>query len=435
MSIHIDQDEGYWDDPASDGADDSGYALKRRSLISKALFLVIPMLMIATTQAGNISLSGGRVEFGQGVVSLKSCTQASDIKTKQSSTFTASGFALKTITLSNIPVSCYGYNLIVSVLKPGVAGSSELANLFAAVKKLYIYDRNGTFYTSQSDASYVSLTSSHDDPSNTDSVVITFLSPSLLVSDFGTLGVESGENTLTNLPCGLGGDCTLGATGPLGGTVAVYFTSPFRAPGSPCNEKCYGLEIMTTDKNHQDVWSKIGTSATSGQVNATYHGIGAGYLNTKLAFTSAGGANNGTGTGGAISYCWNRNTTSPNDRWYLPSVMEYAYIFKQAKDYPSIFNYVVTGFPAVTNYYTSEEATGFNAGYASIFNADGPPTGITYAGFPQSGSIGADRAISVAPQTASGAAVDGSFVDYAKLMAFDHSKTAGYAIICMHAFG
>jgi len=435
MRIYVDREDQYWDDPASDGADDSGYALKRRSLISKALFLVIPMLMIATTQAGNISLSGGRVEFGQGVVSLKSCTQASDIKTKQSSTFTASGFALKTITLSNIPVSCYGYNLIVSVLKPGVAGSSELANLFAAVKKLYIYDRNGTFYTSQSDAAHVSLSSSHDDPSNTDSVVITFLSPSLLVSDFGTLGVESGENTLTNLPCGLGGDCTLGATGPFGGTVAVYFTSPFRAPGSPCNEKCYGLEIMTTDKNHQEVWSKDGNNvATNGQVNATYHGIGAGYMNTKLAFAAAGGANNSTSTNGAISYCWNRNTTSPNDRWYLPSVMEYAYIFKQAKDYPALFNYVTTGFPAVTNYYTSEEATGFTgAGYQSIFNADGPPPGITFAGFPQ--SPGPTRALSVAPQTAGGAPVSNSYSDYAKIMSFDHPKTSGYAIICMHAFG
>lgn len=433
MRIYLDQEEQYWDDPISDGADTPGYRRKRRSLISKALTLIIPMLVIATTQAGNISLSGGRVEFGQGVVSLKSCTQTSDIKTKQSSTYTASGFALKTITLSNIPVSCYGFNLIVSVLKPGPDGSSELATLFTGVKKLYIYDRNGTFYTSQSDAAYVSLTSSHDDPSNTDSVVITFLSPSLLVSDFGTLGVESGENILTNLPCGLGGDCTVGATGPFGGTVAVYFTSPFSAPGSACNLKCYGLEIMTTDKNYIDVWSKIGTTATSGQVNATNHGIGAGYLNTKLAFTSAGGANNGTGTGGAISYCWNRNTTSPNDRWYLPSVMEYAYIFKQAKDFPALFNSATSGFPAVTDYYTSEEATGFNTGYQSIFNADGPPNGITYQGYPISNSP--QRVISVAPRTAGGAAVNGSFADYAQLMAFDHRKDAGYAIICMHAFG
>jgi len=435
MTIYIDRDDQYWDDPISDGSDAPRNAGKRRSLISKALFLFIPMLLIATTQAGNISLSGGRVEFGQGVLTLKSCTQTSDIKVKQTSAYTTSGFALKTITLSNIPVSCYGYNLIVSVLKPGANGSSELATLFSGVKKLYIYDRNGTFYTSQSDASYVSLTSTHDDPTNTDSVVISFNSPALLVSDFGTLGVESGENILTNLPCGLGGDCALGATGPLGGTVAVYFTSPFSALGSVCNDKCYGLEIMTTDKNYQDVWSKNGSNvATSGQVNATYHGIGAGYMNTKLAFAAAGGANNSTTTNGAVSYCWNRSTASPNDRWYLPSVMEYAYIFKQARDYPSLFNSVVTGFPAVTNYYSSEEATGFtNAGYLSTFNADGPPAGISFVGSQQSPS--SSRALSVAPQTAAGASVSTSYSDYGRIMAFDHPKTSGYAIICMHAFG
>jgi len=430
-------EDQYWDDPAEVIIEEVPTGKQRRQRgLKKSLFFLVPVLLLATTQSGAITLSNGKVEFGLGVLGLKSCTQSSNIQVTQKSTYTISGFALKTITMSNIPISCYGYDLIISVLKPGANGSTDLASLFSTVKKLYIYDRNGTFYTSVSDSSYVSLTSTHDGMTNTDAVTITFTSPSLLVSDFGTLGVESSQNILTSLPCGSGGDCTVGAVGPGGGVVVVYFNTPFTASGSPCNTNCYGLEIKGADNNKSDIWAKTsGNVNANGDVSAVYHGIGAGYLNTKLAITSPNGSNNSSAAYGAVAACWNKTTASPNDRWYLPSVMEYAYLFKQVRE-SSAFRNAATGFPAVTNYYSSEEAQpSFTiASYNTFFSNDGPPAGVTLAG-QVVGTPGPTYALAIAPMNASSSYTNSTFSDFSQMYIFNHPKNNGYAYICMHAFG
>jgi hypothetical protein len=73
-----------------------------------------------------------------------------------------------------------------------------------------------------------------------------------------------------------------------------------------------------------------------------------------------------------VAACWNKTTTSATDRWYLPNVMEYAYIFKAVKESAALRT-AASGWPAVTNYYSSEEVTSsYSAsGYVTTFNNGG----------------------------------------------------------------
>lgn len=414
-----------------------------KAKINKALMLFVLLgttsLFVGNTLAANINLGGQSFEFGQGVTGLKACSNSNSLTIKQGAEYTTSGFKLKTVELSGIPASCHGYNLILSVLTPGADGSSTLGTLFSRIKKLILLDRYGTFYSSASDGNFVTLTSTYDSATVTDSVLITFKTPTLLISDIGTLGIESSDNVLTSLSCGVGGDCAVGETGPLGGKVVAFFQTPFQAPGSACNLKCLGLELSPSDGNRSDQWTDdSGNNATSGTTLATNSGLGAGYPNTKLAFEAAGGSNKSAASYGAVAYCWNKSTASATDRWYLPSVMEYAYIFNQVKQ-NAAFRTAAPGFPAVTNYYSSEEvSSSYNiTSYRTAFNAGNPPLGIALENYTTGVTPASTQALAVAPArqvSPSFLAVSANFADFAGMRVFQHPKASGYAYICLHAF-
>jgi hypothetical protein len=398
------------------------------------VFLMTSTIFLGTTLAANISLSGGRVEFGQGVAGLKACSASNQVGIKTRAEYTLGGYKLKSVELSNIPTSCYDYNIILSILQPGAAGSTTLATLFSTVKKLVILDRSGTFYTSQADSSYVTLTSTNNPGTNTDTVLISFNTPEVLTADIGSIGIESSENTLTDLACGAGGDCAIGGIGPGGGAVILYQDTTFEAPGSPCNLACRGLEIdQTINSVVLDVWTKnSGGGITTGSVGQGATGIGGGYANTKRAMTSANGSLGNTNRTGAIAYCWNKSTTSATDRWYLPNVMEYAYIFKQVSE-NAAFRSAFNGVPPSTDYYTSEEAySGWDTAYPTIWNNGNPPPGISLLRYSGGGTT--DRALSVEAATATDAMVPQNFAGYAKLKVWAHPKNAGYAVMCLRAF-
>ena len=436
---HEEESEFFSDDPID-------YEKPKRRVIPESLnkglmffvFLVTSSVFVGNTLAANVVINNGRIEFGQGVAKYKACSGSNSLVVKQGAQFTGGTFKLKSIEISNIPVECYGLNLIVSILKPGADGTGELATLFGSVTRLVILDRSGTFYTSQSDASYVTLTSTNNSGNSTDTVFISFDTPTVLMTDVGTLGVESSANTLTSLPCGAGGDCAAGETGPGGGKVVYYSETPFPVPGSPCDLTCYGIEIDATQINVSDQYSKnSGNGNVNGATGATRSGMGAGYYNTKTAWESANGSNRSTARFGAIASCWNKTTTSATDRWYLPSVMEYAYLFKRVKDANAAFRTSAPGWPAATNYYSSEEATAsFSvSGYTSIFNADGP-----YAGFQLEvvKPFGSDttQALAVAPssQISPFTYPNATFSNYVGMRVFNHPKNNGYAYICIHSF-
>ena len=425
----------YFSDDPVDYREPKRDGVRRSPKKGLALFvlLITSSLFVGNTLSANIAINGGRLEFGQGVARYKACSD--NLVVKQNAQFSQSGFKLKSIEISNIPVACYGLNLIISILKPGVEGTGELATLFGSVTRLRVYDRSGTFYTSQADSSYVTLTSTNNPATSTDTVLITFNTASVLVTDIGTLGVESSANTLTSLPCGAGGDCAVGAVGPGGGAVILYQEAAFTAAGSPCDLDCHGIEMDTTNgaTNYIDTWAENASGVSQvGSVGQGATGFGAGYANTKRAMTSANASLGNTTRNGAIAYCWNKTTSSATDRWYLPSVMEYAHIFKKVSD-SAAFRTAWTDFPAATDYYSSEEAwSGWDSGYQAIWNAGGPPAGVALAITAGNGTT--DRALSVEPALASGAMVNSTYANYAKLKIWAHPKNAGYAVLCLRAF-
>jgi hypothetical protein len=147
---------------------------------------------------------------------------------------------------------------------------------------------------------------------------------------------------------------------------------------------------------------------------------------------SVNGSNNSTQRTGAMGYCWNKTTASATDRWYLPSLMEYAYIFKQISQ-SAAFRAKAPGFPAATNYYTSEEAwTNWFSEYPAFYTNGNPPSGVTL--MPQNVSPSSARALSVQPQKADGTMTDNTYAGFAKLQVFDHAKSSGYAVMCLRAF-
>jgi hypothetical protein len=267
-------------------------------------------------------------------------------------------------------------------------------------------------------------------------VLISFNTATVLMDDIGTLGVESSANVLTSLPCGAGGDCSVGGVGPGGGAVILYTGAPFTAAGSPCDLACRGIEMDTaTSSFYSDQWTKTtGGANVNGSVGQGATGLGAGYANTKRAMLSANGSLNNTARTGAMAYCWNKTTSSATDRWYLPSVMEYAYIFKQISDNAS-FRSTYNGKYPSTDYYSSEEAwTNWDLSYQSIWDAGSPPSGVSLLMSGGSPSPITQYALAVEPATAAGAMVDQNYTGYAKLKMWAHPKNNGYAVICLRAF-
>jgi hypothetical protein len=182
-----------------------------------------------------------------------------------------------------------------------------------------------------------------------------------------------------------------------------------------------------------DQWTKNSSGGlVNGSVGQGVTAFGGGYENTKRAMTSANGSLGNTTRNGAMAYCWNKSTSSANDRWYLPNVMEYAYIFKQVSQ-TSSFRSSFPGVPPATNYYTSEEAwNGWDSAYQNIWNSGNPPPGVSLVIYPTSGST--QNALSVQPMNSSNVLANQNYSDYARMSVFSHGKNSGYAVMCLRAF-
>jgi len=133
----------YHDDPIEE--------ISKKSLQSKFLstgvVIVCSIFFLQSTLAGNISLNSGRgIEFGQGVSQAVACSGNTNLTLTPRSSFTNGSpgtHYLQSVTVSNIPTSCYGDDFIINAFND--SSSTPLALFNSTSTDAVVYNNNGTF--------------------------------------------------------------------------------------------------------------------------------------------------------------------------------------------------------------------------------------------------------------------------------------------------
>lgn len=178
------------------------------------------------------------------------------------------------------------------------------------------------------------------------------------------------------LSCASGGACTVGDTGPGGGTVFYVSSSTFDCgPDLSQPESCNFLEAAGSewvDTASNFVWSPNATdvAALTNTATATdaYNAIGSGLAATNLIVAAYGA---GTNYAAGVARAFTNTSGTPKSDWYLPTTLESLQLCKYANSLPQGADtdpctpgtYRAGFSPANQNavYWTSSE---FNAGEA-----------------------------------------------------------------------
>jgi len=259
----IDKSFDYYDDPIEETP-----APRRKvpGILASILILLAGSLFLNTTLAGNIRInSGSAVEFGQTMAATTACSGANILTIKPISDFAnssgAGDFLLKALTVSGIPIGCYGEDFAISVFD---SSTSTALPIFASTKTVArIWDDAGTFKLGTGSASGLSVTS------NSGAFTVTFTTPLALSTNIAKLTIQSA--THVDLNCALDLICATGDTGPGGGTVFYVNATGFNcgpnftATGSPTGDLCHYLEYAppTWSGSTADPRGPLTTSASS----------------------------------------------------------------------------------------------------------------------------------------------------------------------------
>ena len=361
------------DDPNDPGPNK---AKRKFSSILALLTLVFSgVYFLQTTLAANISINSGPIEFGQGIVQTPACSGNNNLTLTPNSSFAnASGggaYYLSSITVSNIPNSCYGADFIITAY--GSSGNSPLATFNTNSTSAVVYDNSGTFEAGVGGAG---LTVS----GNSGSFTTTFTSPVALATAIYKLTLESVPHTASSY--------NVGDLGPGGGRIfykdlAGFNCGPtFSSTGSPSGGKCTYLEVAP------DTWTSpsdattvlLGNRNDAAQISGVRldasvvfdpSDVGLGYKNS-LAFQADSRAIPNTG----IRFVRDYNGGALSD-WYVPDSTELNILVYWSKGLSPVLNARSTSSAAITNgnfntgyYYYSSSQTGsapFGA-YIQSFN-------------------------------------------------------------------
>ena len=311
--------------------DDPVEQISKKSLRSKffstGVVIVGSIFFLQSTLAGNISLNSNRgIEFGQSVSQAVACSGSTDLTlTPRSSFANGSGASgahyLNSITLSNIPNSCYGVDFTIQAF--GNSSSTPLALFNSNSTNAVVYDNNGAFSPGVG-SSGMAVTS------GTGTFTVTFNTPVAQSSTVFKLTIQSGLNT----------PFKVGDRGPGGGFI--YYVSDagfncgatFTNTGSPTGGKCKYLEVAPSDwqaSEYTHPWA-TGTKTSGNAIQnissiaddaSEYNnalGVGLGFKNS-IAIVSQNGLynimTNDYAAGAARAYAGG----SQND-WYLPTTAE-----------------------------------------------------------------------------------------------------------------
>jgi hypothetical protein len=332
----------YHDDPI----EEKSFGKSKGNFLTSAVVIIAATFFFQSTLAGNISINSSTgVEFGQGVSVTAACSGSTDLTMTPKTTFVngSSGGGdhyFSSITLSGIPAECNGADFIFSGYDSATATSLPIFGTTKTVAR--IWNNDGTF---QGGSGYSGSTIS----SGSGQFTVTFTTPIALAKNIAKITVQSSSHTALN--CVLDGVCSVGDSGPGGGTVYFVSVSAFTAPGSICDTNCHYLEVAKKKwdgTNNADSVS-MQLSSTSAVLPAqdqgtsfgaqvgTYRGateknnwfIGQGFINTKLIAELTGQTTTNSVASRARAFA-PVGYTSTVGQWFIPSFNELNELCKYA---------------------------------------------------------------------------------------------------------
>jgi len=311
----------YHDDPTQE-------VTYSRSFLPGLLVLIVLItgggIFVKSTLAANINLSSGSaIEFGQSVSQAVACSGSENITVTPRSSFVnaANGsgtYYLSSITVGNIPTSCYGDDFTINAYNN--SSSTPLALFNSTSTSPVVHNNNGVFELGVGTLIGASISS------GSGTYTITFTNAVALSSSVFKLTIQSSVHTLL---CSEGGECAVGDIGPGGGAVFYKANSSFSC-GPTRSSLCEYLEAAPSGWNGGSepgrTWAQnTPVSYQSTTVNnagspqtATATEIGWGYRNTR-AIILQGNTNTSTSAAAlADSYTVTVRGVAIDD-WYLPS--------------------------------------------------------------------------------------------------------------------
>jgi hypothetical protein len=356
--------DAYHDDPIAEKPNRK----VRRNILNSLAVIVGSLLFFQTTLATNISLGTGPLEFGQGIVQAVACSGATNLTITPNSTFTntsgGGSFYFSSVTVSNIPVGCYGKDFTIRAY--GNSSSTPLALFNTTSTDAVIYNNGGTFETGAgSTGATVSSASG--------TFTATFTSPVALATSVFKVTLESGAHS--------GIVYNVGDIGPGGGRIFYKNVAGFSCgasftdTGSPTGEKCKYLEVApNTWITPSDSTTVLLGNRTDAEVVGvrkdasaifSVNDVGLGYKNSLIFFNDSRAIAN---TG--IKYVRNYNGGSLSD-WYVPNSTELNLLVYWSKGLTPDVNARCTSNASIVNgdfntsyyYYSSSQ----NSGPASFY--------------------------------------------------------------------
>ena len=289
--------------------------------IATGALILGSILFFQGTFAGNVSLnSGSGVEFGQGVSQAVACSGNTDLTLTPRSSFTngsPGAHYLNSVTVSNIPTSCYGADFTISAYND--SSGTPLALFNTSSTAAVIYNNAGAFSRGLGSTGMTVA-------SSTGTFTATFTVPVAQSSNVFKLTIQSGAHFVYKV----------GDRGPGGGFVYYVNDAGFdcgatpSATGSPTGGKCKYLEVAPSGWNGGSDPTKAWAVSAYRTANIstitddsmpgynTPLGVGLGYKNS-LAIVAQNGAypTNDYAAGAARAYA----AGSQSD-WYLPTAAE-----------------------------------------------------------------------------------------------------------------
>jgi hypothetical protein len=277
--------------------------------------------LLQTTLAANINLgSSAPAEFGQGIQVTTACSGSNALTIKPDSSFVnssgAGDYYFSSVTVSNIPSTCYGVDFQISAY--GETSTAPLALFNTTSSNAVVYNSAGTFERGAGTAG-MTVTS------GSGTFTATFTNPVAKSGSVFRITLQSGAHTAQVY--------NIGEVGPGGGNIFYYNASGFNCgatftnTGSPEGDLCHYLEAApsswagsSTDVTKLGAISAYNTTnvasiTNEATVNNSSSAIGLGYKNS-VAIVSQG--NNSTSAAGAAR----AYTGGSKNDWYLPTSVE-----------------------------------------------------------------------------------------------------------------